>query len=485
MNRKGNSRRGTGADVLEDIHQDVQSETAFYDPSNPVLAPAKEITAGKRKNWKRKLIGWSFVVLLLVISGLVLYALLRINHVDVKVLADNRRDGAGAKTESESNKTENGLSAEAINIAREAIGTDPVTAKPVASPGASPSISPDTAYRLNYSATMNPGIGPATDFGTTNASSIQQTVGTTQPEARTVDHSLTDATLQSRANQTQSIFVDDAPKPVAALPKTSNMKLALSLEDKAASKEKTKKPSTVLPPFGTMLPVRTQAVILTVRNNSYARLELTRNLTGEGWSLPKGTILIGHTSGSELERAFVNVIGYLDPRENRFVKMTGEVLGADGGAGLQGKRMVVDRNRFKETLSKVASSGLQVAGMMAGALTGRGTVVLNGAGYRLLNPVTDEAGQLINSGSGKRAFVKVEAGQPAYVMVADLPKEIRAVDAPGDDELARAATSLSDREVMELILFGTPEETRSALPLMNEEQRGMVAKTIGTQDGKR
>ena len=100
--------------------------------------------------------------------------------------------------------------------------------------------------------------------------------------------------------------------------------------------------------------------------------------------------------------------------------MTGEVLGADGGAGLQGKRIVVDRNRFKQTLSKVASSGLQVAGMMAGALTGRGTVVLNGAGYRLLNPVTDEAGQLINGGSGKRAFVKVEAGQPAYVMVADL-----------------------------------------------------------------
>ncbi len=484
MNRNGNNHRGTGADVLEDVHQDVQSETAFFDPSNPVLAPAKEITTSKSKNWKQKLIGWSFVVLLLVISGFVLYALLRINHVDVKVLADNRRGGADAKAESDVNKTENGLSAEAINIAREAVGTDPVTAKPSASPGASPSISPDTAYRLNYSATMNPGMGPATDFGTTSASSNQQAVGTTQPEARSVDHSLTDATLQSRANQTQSIFVDDAPKPVAALPKTSNMKLASSLEDKAASKEKTKKPSTVLPPFGTMLPVRTQAVILTVRNNSYARLELARNLTGEGWSLPKGTILIGHTSGSELERAFVNVIGYLDPRENRFVKMTGEVLGADGGAGLQGKRIVVDRNRFKQTLSKVASGGLQVAGMMAGALTGRGTVVLNGAGYRLLNPVTEEAGQLINSGSGKRAFVKVEAGQPAYVMVADLPKEIRAVDAPGDDELARVATSLTDREVMELILFGTPEETRAALLLMNEEQRGMVAKTIGTQDGK-
>jgi hypothetical protein len=55
--------------------------------------------------------------------------------------------------------------------------------EPSASPGASPGISPDTAYRLNYSATMNPGMGPATDFGTTGATSNQQTVGTTQPEA--------------------------------------------------------------------------------------------------------------------------------------------------------------------------------------------------------------------------------------------------------------------------------------------------------------
>jgi hypothetical protein len=234
-----------------------------------------------------------------------------------------------------------------------------------------------------------------------------------------------------------------------------------------------------------MLPVRTQAVIFTVRNNSYARLELTRDLAGEGWSLPKGTIFIGRISGSELDRAFVSVIGYVDPRENRFVKMTGEVLGSDGGAGMPGKRVTVDRNRFKQTLAKVASSGLQVAGMMAGALTGRGTVVVSGAGYRLLNPVTDEAGRLVNGGSDKRAFVKVGAGQHAYVMVSDLPKDLQAVDAPGEDELAKAATSFTDREVMELILLGTPDEIRAALSLMNDEQRAMVIKTLNLPDEKR
>jgi hypothetical protein len=44
--------------------------------------------------------------------------------------------------------------------------------------------------------------------------------------------------------------------------------------------------------------------------------------------------LIGRTTGSEQDRAFVNVIGYIDPRENKLVTMTGEVLGSDGANGI-------------------------------------------------------------------------------------------------------------------------------------------------------
>jgi hypothetical protein len=118
--------------------------------------------------------------------------------------------------------------------------------------------------------------------------------------------------------------------------------------------------------------------------------------------------------------------------------------------------------------------------MMAGALTGRGTVVVNGAGSRVLNPITDEAGQLAN-GEDKRTFVRVEAGQPAYVMVSDLPNEIEGVDAVGQNILATSSNSLTDREVMELILFGTPEDIRAASPLMNEDQKRMVLKSIGPE----
>src|SRR5204863_261633 len=79
----------------------------------------------------------------------------------------------------------------------------------------------------------------------------------------------------------------------------------------------------------------------------------------------------------------------------------------------------VDRNRLKETLRKVASSGIQVAGTMAGALTGRGTVVLDSAGYRLLNPVTSDARGMVGGSNDRNSLVRVEAGRSGEDIVAD------------------------------------------------------------------
>ena len=78
--------------------------------------------------------------------------------------------------------------------------------------------------------------------------------------------------------------------------------------------------------------------------------------------------------------------------------------------------------------------------------------------------------------------MRVEAGQSAYVMVADLPPEVRAVDAPGEDDLSRSAASLTDREVMELIVFGTPEDIRAAQSLINESQKRLVLKSIAPKE---
>src|SRR6185503_11653060 len=471
------SNRNNGRRVSIELVDDPpdRERNSFLDSNSPEFSPPKETAINKKKPWKRKLIGWCFILLIIVAGVFALYILLRVKRVDVRVQADSQRTSQTAKAEPSPKNTEGGLSAEAINIAREAVGPDAATVPNTASANATPSPSPIAAQHaqrtLSYT-DNSPAYAASSDAGRGDSNPPQSNTGSTSqmPNESSVS-------LQSHANPTQTFFIEDTPLKPAT---TQITKLNSTPVENKTDSTKTSKavlPVAVLPVFGTMLPVRTRGVIFTLRNNSYARLELARDCQGEGWSLTKGTLLVGRVNGSEHDRAFINVFGYIDPGTNRLVKMTGEVVGSDGGSGMQGKRIVVDRNRLKQTLGKVASNGLQVAGMMAGALTRRGTVVVNGAGSRVLNPITDEAGQLVN-GDDKRSFVRIEAGQPAYVMVADLPNEVEGVDAVGQDVLA---TSLTDREVMELILFGTPEDIRAASPLMNEEQKRMVLKSVGPE----
>ena len=444
--------------------------SSVIDPNNPVLQPAKDPDVKKNKTWKRKLISWSLILLLVGAGVGALYLLLRVKRVNVRVNAESRRNPQSTKPQNEATKSDNALTAEAIDMARSAAGADANTkpvnsASPVPSPVPSPA--PTQHHRVDFTGN-SPVFDPLGKSGDADGSANSQTNGdATQPKP----NSSSNIEPQSHANPTQSLFVDDVVPKATPAPSTQTRR-----EAKPAVPATIKQAPPTVPPFGTMLPVRTQGVIFTLRNNSYARLELTRDMAGNGWSLSKGTVLIGRTTGSEQDRAFVNVIGYIDPRENKLLTMTGEVLGKDGANGIPGKRIAVDRSNLKQTLRKVASSGLQVASTMAGALTGRGTVVIDG-GYRLMDPINDQARGLV-SDSNKNTFVKVEAGQQAYVMVVDLPSRVEGADAPGMDQLLRFnGTSLTDREVMELILFGTDDELRAAMPLMTEEQKTLVIKS--------
>ena len=448
------------------------------DTNNPVLQPAKDPNAKKKSTWKRKLIGWSVILLLIGAGAGALYLLVRAQRVNVTVNAESRRNTQSTKPQSEVTKSDSALTAEAINIARKDAGVD-VSPPPAnsASPGPSPSPSPEPTENRNINFT-----GGSPVFGnvgrTDDADSNSQTKGGGS-QAKTDGSSSVEP--HSHANSTQSLFIDDvvwksAPAPTAAPAQTHR-------ELKPAGPASVKETPPTVPPFGTLLPVRTQGVIFSLRNNSYARLELTRDIAGSGWSLPRGTVLIGRTTGSEQDRAFVNVIGYIDPRENKLVSVTGDVLGSDGANGIPGKRIAVDRSSLKQTLRKVASSGLQVATTMAGALTGRGTVVIDGAGYRLMDPLNDQTRGLI-SDSTKKTFVKVEAGKQAYVMVTDLPGRVEGADAPGTEQFRLPGRSLTDREVMELILFGTDEEVRNALPLMTDEQKRLAIKSRSQENDK-
>ncbi|HEX3144550.1 MAG TPA: hypothetical protein VHQ64_11315, partial [Pyrinomonadaceae bacterium] len=401
MNQNGNQRNLSAVEVIDE--DTIQTEPILYDRDNPVLQPAQERGKTKKRSWKRRLIGWSFALLLIGGGVVALYLLTRVSRVNVKVDADSPRNSQVTKANDQSTNADDKLTLEAINKAREAAGIDKAS-NPNGSASPNPSPEPSPKLQFNAGLRFNPNNSPATErFEDANQGNgnQQQKQDQNQTAQRINDPSLVSVS-QNHANGTQSIFVDDAQvKSTVRLPLTP----ASLKSDKAAEPLIAKPPAAVLPPFGTMLPVRTQGVIFTLRNNSYARLELTRDCSGTGWSLPKGTVLVGRTSGSEVDRAFINVLGYIDPRDNKLVKVSGEVLGSDGASGISGKRITVDSNHFKQTLRKIALSGVQVAGTMAGALTGRGTVVIDSAGYRLMNPITDDARNALGGGSQRNSFV--------------------------------------------------------------------------------
>lgn len=469
---------GSGKTAIIDSEHGAETNGAssnIIDPNNPLLQPPADKDAKTKKTWKRKLISWSLMLLLVGAGVGALYLLLRVKRVNVTVNADPRKNPQSTKPQTEVTSSDSALTADAINIARSAAGVD-ANNKPVNSASPGPSPTPPPGPTQNHKADFT-GNSPVFDqigkSGGTEENANSQT-NRNPAQVKTDESSL--AEPQSHANPTQSLLVDEAvPKS------TPSPSIQIRRESKPSVPVTIKPTSPTVPPFGTMLPVRTQGVIFTLRNNSYARLELTRDMSGNDWSLPKGTVLIGRTTGSEHDRAFVNVIGYIDPRENKLVTMTGDVLGSDGANGIPGKRVSIDRSSLNQTLRKVASGGLQVASSMAGALTGRGTVVIDSAGYRLMDPINEQARGLVNS--DKKSFVKVEAGQQAYVMVVDLPNRVEGTDAPGTEQLPRSG-SLTDREVMELILFGTADDVREAMPLMTDEQKRLATKSRSEENDR-
>jgi hypothetical protein len=233
------------------------------------------------------------------------------------------------------------------------------------------------------------------------------------------------------------------------------------------------KPAT-LPAFGTMLPVRTLGGVFTLRN-SLARLELTREMTGDGWSLKKGTVLIAQQQGGEYNRVYLNVTGFIDPATNRFVRVSGDLLGADGAPGLKGKRRQVG-SRWAKAFNRF----LQIAPGLGQAALGR-----NG-GTTVIVP-TGGASDLLGAGSydlSRREFIEVEAGSAGYVMITDLPESMKSRDADPADFLAEGsrAEELSEAEMAHLLSDGTPEQIRAAMPRMRPEMRQIAEMVIGKSE---
>jgi hypothetical protein len=235
-----------------------------------------------------------------------------------------------------------------------------------------------------------------------------------------------------------------------------------------------------VPTFGSMLPVRTLGMIYTLRSSgSLVRFELTRDISGRGWSLKRGTVIVGVVRSSDNDRAFISMVGFIDGDTGGFVKVTGDLLSGDGASGIKGKKKKVSSG-FSRVLSRLGDAGLNILSTIA-AGAGRGTIVISDAYTRGTAPLTSELNGVLGSGN-RQEFVEIKAGTPCYVMITQLPDEIHGIDALAsmsseslnnfsDSGKPRRATGLSEIELAELISRGDEAEIRAALPKMTPEMR--------------
>ncbi len=239
-------------------------------------------------------------------------------------------------------------------------------------------------------------------------------------------------------------------------------------------------------PFGTLLPVRFLGAVYTLRaSGGLVRMELARNVTGKNFSYPAGTVVVGTLRGSEYKRAFVSVIGLIDPATGGLVKFNGEAMGGDGASGVIGRR-----RKVKGAWARVLT-GLRDAGSLAlntiGNRRSGGTVVISDSASQISGSLSGELSGLVRGGQEAKEFVEVPAGTNAYVLVTDLPNAGSSVDAFGQNSArldaslansANSATGLSEDELADLFSEASPERLRAALPRMTPQFRRLAEQVL-------
>lgn len=174
-------------------------------------------------------------------------------------------------------------------------------------------------------------------------------------------------------------------------------------------------------PFGTLLPVRLLGAIYTLRNSGgVVRMELTQPIEGKGYSYPAGTTLVGNVRGGESTRAFVTVVGLIDPVSGELMRFTGELMGTDGASGIDGerKRVTGKWTRFFRGLKDTAGSLLG----SVGSLRSGGTVILSEPLRRGSEKLSEDTSQSIFGNEREDTFLEVLAGTSGYVLVTQLPE---------------------------------------------------------------
>jgi hypothetical protein len=372
-------------------------------------------------------------------------------------------------------------------------------------------VTPDAASNNNLSLNSNSPVTdrlPLGDFSQTvtpqaNAGTLQGTATQNATGQTTQVDSTQRATTNQEATVTRAGSELGSPNPersirVSALLANNggNARFAgsenLSVSTPTQAERTTQ--SVPLPPLGTMLPVRTLGAVYTLRSEGYVRMQLTRAMSGQGWSLPRGTELYGVVRGSDFEigRAYVQLVGFIDQPSGKLVRLQGSLLGSDGSDGLRGRKRSLNSGWSRAL--KIAGAGVVEALSTVAATIGNRPVYAGDIyGYsapRMASPLMREINGLAYR-QGRTGFVEVPANTAGYVFVMTSPREIQGVDA-GDvntDELRRMSDAgqsrtggqLSEAELVELMTNGNADDIRRALPRMTPEMRRVAEAVLAGQ----
>lgn len=233
-----------------------------------------------------------------------------------------------------------------------------------------------------------------------------------------------------------------------------------------------------VPAFGTLLPVRFLGAIYTLRDSGgLVRMELSRTVKKGGLSYPAGTIIVGRLRGSEYNRAFISIIGAIDPKSGKLIKFEGEILGVDGASGVTGTRKSI-KSWGARFLAGLREAGGQAAGVLASRSGRGGTIVLSGT-----SGLSGEVNSIIRGNSQENSFVVIKAGTEAYVLITDLPAEKRSDNAYENEKLAETSNqlpglNLSESEMADILSTDDPNKIRAALLKMSPQFRALAIKAM-------
>lgn len=221
----------------------------------------------------------------------------------------------------------------------------------------------------------------------------------------------------------------------------------------------------VKPPFITRLLVRSQAAISTLTTGSVVTFELLQPMRGVGWSLPRGTIFVGRTSGGAGNRAYIQIESFIDPqRPERTVAISGEVQGPDGAAGLVGQQKRLGGGWVKSLSKAARQAGNAGVSIGTSLLLGR-----NGGTTSIFSPPQDPFGANSERQQESVPFIYVPANRVGYIFVSDKPPTVQGVQPSGVEGVQQG--EMTEAEMIQLMTEGTPEQIRAALPRMNPQMR--------------